>query len=175
LTLESSQGFRVRSMTTSTNSFTIPAIPGAAIACDLTGAPDTPEERFAEYGRLFAHGLIARDRAGSAVVFTFGAKPGVGDWIADLVRREAACCPFLAHEVEDRGSEIVWTISTEAGPAAEAYLDELLALPERLDEGFTGLLNRLAERDVHVVVDGPSRLVIADSASNTCGRGASCC
>lgn len=148
-------------MTTSTNSFTLPALPGAAIACDVTDAPDTPEERLAEYGRLFAHALVARERRGTAVVFTLAAKPGVREWIADLLRREAACCPFLTYQVEDGGDEIVWTTSTGAGPAAEAVLDELFAGPERFDDGFSGLLARLAEREVKVVADGLTRFVIA--------------
>jgi hypothetical protein len=33
------------------------------ITCDLTDAPDTAEERTAEYGRLFAQALIGRDCA----------------------------------------------------------------------------------------------------------------
>jgi len=55
--------------------------PGAPIACDMTGAGDTAEERFAEYGRLFAHALIDRARTSDAVVFTFAAKPGVAEWV----------------------------------------------------------------------------------------------
>ena len=96
----------------------------------MTEATDTPEERFAEYGRLFAHALVARDRVGSVVVFTLAAKPGVRDWLVDLLRREAACCPFFSFKVENRGEEIVWTTSTDAGPAAEVMLDELFAGPE---------------------------------------------
>ena len=49
----------------------IEAKPGAPIACDMTGSGDTVEERFAEYGRLFAHALIDRQRTADAVVFTF--------------------------------------------------------------------------------------------------------
>jgi len=32
------------------------------IMCDMTGAPDTPEQRVAEYGRLFAQYLLGRER-----------------------------------------------------------------------------------------------------------------
>ena len=117
-----------------------------------------------EYGRLFAHALVARERVGTAVVFTFVVKPGVGDWIVDLVRREAACCPFLSYEVDDRDGRIVWTTSTDVGPAGEAILDELFAGPDRFDDGFGGLLARLVEREVEVVADGPTRFVIADRA-----------
>lgn len=99
----------------------------------MSRATDTPEERVAEYGRLFAHALVARDRVDSAVVFTLAAKPGVRDWLVDLVRREAACCPFFSFAVEDCGEELVWTTSTDAGPAAEAMLDELFAGPDRVE------------------------------------------
>ena len=51
--------------------------PGAPITCDLTGAADTAEERIAEYGRLFVHALVARDRSTDAVEFAFAKKPGV--------------------------------------------------------------------------------------------------
>jgi len=175
LTLEQSPEFRVNRMTTSTNSFTIPAVPGAALACDLTGASDTLEERLDELARLFAHALVARGRAGSAVTFTFAGKPGVSEWVGDLVRREAACCPYFTYEVEDRGDEIAWTVSAEAAPAVEPFLDELFALPEQFEDGYTGLVDRLAERDVHVVADGPSRWVIADRASDPSGSGTPCC
>ena len=66
---------------------TIVERPGVPIACDMISAPDTPEERLAEYGRLFAHALVARERTADGVVFTFAAKPGVGAWAADLARR----------------------------------------------------------------------------------------
>ena len=32
--------------------------------------------------------------------------------------------------IEDRGEELVWTTSADAGPAAEAMLDELFAGPD---------------------------------------------
>lgn len=150
-------------MTTATNILTIDATPGAPIVCDITDAPDTPEERLAEYGRLFAHALVARDRLDTAVAFTFAAKPGVADWIVDLARREAACCPFFTYTVDDHDAEIVWTTSTDVGPPGQAILDEFYAGPDRFDDGFAGLIARLAERDVDVVADGPTRFVLAES------------
>jgi hypothetical protein len=95
----------------------------------MTTAPDSPEERLAEYARMFAHALIARGRTEGAVAFTFAARPGVREWIADLVHREAACCPFFSYEVDFRADQIVWRMSTDAGPAAQAILDEFYALP----------------------------------------------
>ena len=131
-------------MTSNREPLIIPEKAGAAIACDLTDAPDTPEERLAEYGRLFAHALIGRQRTADAVELTFAGKPGVVEWVADLARREAACCPFLAHQVRSEGAQVAWRISSQAGPTAQAILDELHILPERFGDGFPALLERLA-------------------------------
>lgn len=121
----------MKRMNSPESSFLIRATPDAPIACDMTAAPDTPEERVAEYGRLFAHALLARDRTDDAVVFTFAAKPGVREWIADLVAREAACCPFFSFAIEHRDDQIVWRTGSDSGPAAQAFLDELYAGPNR--------------------------------------------
>lgn len=120
----------MKPMSSPPNSFVIPASPDAPVACDMTTAPDTLEERVAEYGRLLAHALVARERTDRAVVLTFAAKPGVREWIVDLVAREAACCPFCSYGVQHRDGQIVWSTSTDAGPAAQAMLDELYALSE---------------------------------------------
>jgi hypothetical protein len=129
----------------------IHATPDAPIVCDMTTAADSPEERFAEYGRLYAHALIARDRTDDAFQFTFAAKPGVWEWIADLVRREAACCPFFSYEVERRDDQIVWTTRADTSPAAldavRAMLDEVYAAPDRFSD-VDGLLGRLADKGI---------------------------
>ena len=126
-------------MTSTAPSFTIPARPDAAIACDMTDAPDTPSERLAEYGRLFAHALLTRERTPAGVVFTFAAKPGVWEWLTDLVHREAVCCPCFAYEVSADDNRIVWSLTSEAGPAAQAMLDEFAAMPPEFGDAFTRL------------------------------------
>jgi hypothetical protein len=120
----------------------------APITCDMTSAPDTPEERIAEYRRLFAHALILRERTPDAVVFTFAAKPGVAEWVADLARRESACCPFLSYEVAVAAEGVVWRTSSQAGPDAQAILDEFHGLPEQTPDGLPGMLQRLRGRGV---------------------------
>jgi hypothetical protein len=142
------------------NSFVIHATPDAPIACDMTTASDTPDERLAEYGRLFAHALVARDRTDNAVAFTFAAKPGVPEWIADLVAREAACCPFFSYDVECRDDQIVWSTRADVGPAAQAILDEYYAAPDHLTAGFDGLVARLADNGVDVTNPEPGRFVV---------------
>jgi hypothetical protein len=113
--------------------------PGTPIACDLTGAGDTAEERLAEYGRLFAHALIDRARTSDAVVFTFAAKAGVAEWVADLARREAACCPFSTYDVQLIDDRVVWRTSSQRGPVVQAFLDVFHGLPDRVDGGVEGL------------------------------------
>jgi hypothetical protein len=149
-------------MTTNIEPLVIAEKPNAPIACDLTDAPDTPAERLAEYGRLFAHALAGRQRTADAVEFRFAAKPGVAEWVSDLARREAACCPFLTHRVSVDGVHVIWRMSTQAGPAAQALLDEVHILPERFGEGFKGLLERLDVRGVTVVAPTPRRFVVDD-------------
>jgi hypothetical protein len=149
-------------MTTNIKPLIIPETPNAPIACDLTDAPDTPEERLAEYGRLFAQALAGRQRTADAVELRFAAKPGVTEWVTDLARREAACCPFLTHRVSADSTQVIWRMSTQAGPAAQALLDEVHALPERFDDGFKGLLNRLDARGVKVVQPDPRRFEVDD-------------
>jgi hypothetical protein len=142
--------------------FSAPEAAGAPIACDLHDAPDTPEERVAEYGRLFAHALIDRERSPQAVELRFAAKAGVAEWVVDLARREAACCPFLSYHVSMHGDRVIWRTSSDAGPAAQAMLDELYSLPDKFGDGLDGLFKRLADRDVHVISDGPSRFIVDD-------------
>jgi hypothetical protein len=146
-----------------TGSLVIAERPGAPIACDMRSASDTPDERIAEYGRLFAHALIERERTADAVELRFAAKPGVAQWIEDLVRREAACCPFFSYAVRVEGDRIIWRTSSAAGPAAQAMIDELHALPERFADGFEGLLGRLAGRGAAVTTTTPGVFALQDS------------
>ena len=109
-----------------TKLLSIPADPDAPVACDLTAAEDTLAERMAEYRRLFDHALLARESADSSTTFRLAALPGVREWVLDLVRREAACCPFLSYEVDAEhdpaGDQIVWVV---AGPGASDMPAEL--------------------------------------------------
>ena len=109
-----------------------PAQPGAPIACDMTGALDTPDERLAEYRRLFASARISSERSDNAVVMRFRAD--AHDDVDDLARREAACCPFLDYRVEISKDVVVWTITGEPGWALDLYHE----LPHSLPGTFAG-------------------------------------
>lgn len=102
--------------------------PDVPIACDMSSAPDSLAERLAEYRRLFAHALVGRTSTPTATTFRFAARPGVADWVRDLAMREAACCGFLAYEV-DQDDDIVWTISGGLGASEMALLAESFDAP----------------------------------------------
>jgi hypothetical protein len=92
----------------------IPATPGAPIACDMSTASDTPEERRTAYERLFARALVSHEERDDGVVFRLRAGDGTRAALEDLVRREAACCPFAGYRVEVAGDELIWTITVSA-------------------------------------------------------------
>jgi hypothetical protein len=73
----------------------------------------------------------------------FAAKPGVAERTAELARREALCCPFASYQVTVEGEHVVWRTSSQAGPVAQAILDEFYGLPEQMGKGMDGLLARL--------------------------------
>jgi hypothetical protein len=128
----------------------LPPTAGAPIACDMTSARDTPEERLAEYRELFERALLGRERRAGAVVLSFTAD--ARDQVEDLARREHACCPFVDYRVEVDGDRVRWTTtntSNEEG-AVEVMLDALYELPEHAGSDIDGYLARLAERGVDV-------------------------
>jgi hypothetical protein len=116
-----------------TNTLHLPATPDAPIACDMSTASDTPEERIAEYAELFHRALVRRERRADAVVFWLSADARAT--VDSLARREAACCPFADYRVETAGREVVYTITNpvtdERKPDVDAMLDEFHALPDR--------------------------------------------
>ena len=111
---------------------TIDALPNAPIVCDVTTAADTPEDRLAEYGQLFAHALVDSSRTARSTVFQFAAKPGVREWILDLVTRESACCRFLSYSITGNDDRIEWATSGDDTAAVRAILDEIHAAPAML-------------------------------------------
>ena len=128
-----------------TTTLHLPARAGAAIACDMTTASDTPDERLREYDRLFAEAMLGRERREDAVVFTFGAQ--TQDWVEDLARREAACCPFADYRVEADGDSVTWTISNpDARPEIDVMLDAYYALPDNPGTHLAGFMPALRPR-----------------------------
>ena len=138
-----------------TELLSIQASPEAPIACDMTAAEDTLAERLAEYRRLFEHALVQRESTESTTTFRLADRPGVRDWVLDLVRREAACCPFLSYEVGLDNEHIVWTTSGGLGASDMAVMDEFFASADPANS--SGLLARQIEErgGIPVVVPLP--------------------
>jgi hypothetical protein len=110
-----------------THALHFPARPDAPIACDMSTAEDTADERLAEYARLFERALVRRARDEDGVVLVFRADDGIRETVEELARRESICCPFLEYRVETAGGEVTYTIT---GPLAGTDMDGLL---ERLE------------------------------------------
>ena len=117
------------------------------IACDMTTASDTPQERLDEYGRLFAAHLKGRERTPEGGIrFRFHAGDGVDAWVRDLAAREKACCAFFDFDVATVGDEVIWDGRVVDDDTARDLLDEFYALPETAGLGVDALKGRYTER-----------------------------
>lgn len=140
-----------------TNLLTIRSIPEAPVACDMTAAEDTLDERITEYRRLFDHALEHRDSTESTTTFWFADRPGVRDWLLDLVRREAACCPFLSYDVDVIDQQIVWTVTGGVGASDMAVLDEFFADADPTRSSVL-IARELVDRGGIPVIVGPNEV-----------------
>lgn len=123
------------------------------IVCDMTDAPDTTEERLAEYRRLFGTDLTGRERTESGIRFRFAARAGLVDEIRDLAAREKACCAFFDFDIREHDDEITWDASVVDDPIARQILDEYYALPDTLAGSVAELFDRLADNGLEIVID----------------------
>jgi len=134
----------------------LPARTDAPIACDMSAARDTPDERLAEYRELFERALRGRERGADSVALRFEAD--AREQVEDLASREHACCPFVDYRVETAGDELIWTTTNpvvgEQRADVDVMLDALYALPDHAGSDIDGYLARLAERGVDVVRAG---------------------
>jgi hypothetical protein len=158
LTLDHTPEFTLPSMT---DLLHLPAQSGAPIACDMSSARDTPDERLAEYAGLFERALVRRERHVRSVMFAFRATPGTREQVEDLARREAACCPFLDYRVHAAAEEVLYTITNPVSGLdqadADATLDAFYALPDHAGSGYTDLLDRLAGGGADFIEAGRDR------------------
>ncbi len=104
----------------------------AGLICDLSHAPDSPEQRLSGYRELFS-ALVGRTWWGVGFRFRFDAERVDRRLLAELVAGEQACCPFLRSTVSSRGGEVWWDVVAETD-AAGCFLDALRALPDALAE-----------------------------------------
>ena len=142
-----------------------------AIACDLTDAPDTAEERMAEYSRLFAQALAGRDRTGEGVRLRFRAGEGIEAWVRDLAVREKACCPFYNFAVSITGGEVWWDVRLVDGVAdgeehaTRTLLDTYYYAPDYAAEGVAGMTRWLAGEGFAVTTNESGTVMQFDHAT----------
>jgi hypothetical protein len=129
------------------------------IVCDMTDAPDTTEERLAEYRRLFGNDLIGRERTENGIRFRFSLRDGLAAEIRDLAAREKACCAFFDFDIREHDNEITWDASVVDDPIARQILDEYYALPDTLAGSVADLFDRFADKGLEIVIadDGVMR------------------
>jgi len=123
------------------------------VACDMTSAPDTADERMAEYERLFAQAFVGRERTADGIRHRFRAGDGIEAWVRDLAAREEACCPFFDFSVSTDGDEVHWDATVIDDDIARDMLDEFYALPDTVGDGVAGLESRLGERGLQVIAN----------------------
>ena len=123
------------------------------IACDMSTAPDTAPERFAEYARLFGQALIGRERTPDGIRFRFRAEPGLEAWVRDLAAREKACCAFFAFAVSRVDGDVVWDAAVSDNEAAREILEEFYALPDTDVRDLDTFPDRPADRGLRFSSD----------------------
>jgi hypothetical protein len=116
-----------------------------AIACDMSDAPDTPEERMAEYHRLFGQHLVSRERTADGIRFRLRADDGVEAWVRDLLAREKACCPFFDFELATDDGTLRWDVTVVDDDLARAVLDEFYRATTPEGEDWNGVRRRLTD------------------------------
>jgi hypothetical protein len=121
----------------------------------MSSAADTLTQRLAEYRRLFQHALLGRESTATTTTFRFAARPGVRDWVCDLAKREAACCPFLSYEIVEDDEKIVW-ITAGLGASDIAILDEFLD-PGSVTASSEAIAERLGDQGLPVIVPNRTR------------------
>jgi hypothetical protein len=133
---------------TSTNSTPIPPI-----ACDMTRATDTGEERLDTYRRLYADALVGRERTETGIRFRFAADPGIEQRVRDLAALEKDCCAFFDFTISPVGDEVHWDASVVDDDLARRILDEMYELPDTLGLGNAQVFERFTSQGLEVVID----------------------
>jgi hypothetical protein len=121
------------------------------IVCDMTGAPDSADERLDTYAQLFADALIGRERTDEGVRFRFRADDGIEQRVRDLAALEKACCAFFEFSITVCGDEVWWDSTVVDDPIARKILDQMYALPETVGDGVPALFDRFAEPGLVII------------------------
>lgn len=124
------------------------------IACDMTDAPDTGEERLAEYARLFDTAYLGRERIGPGEMrWRLRTGAGIEAWARDLANLENTCCGFMHITVTVDGNEVIWHASTVDDPNAHRVLDLMYELPEARSLTVEQMHERFAATGVPLVLN----------------------
>lgn len=123
-----------------------------AVACDMTSAPDSAQERLAEYARLFDAAFVSRERTAAGVRWRLRADPGIEAWARDLAARENACCAFMTVAVTLAGEHVLWDASTIDDPVARGVLDLFYELPSNRSPDVGAMHSRFDRIGVPVVI-----------------------
>ena len=146
------------------------------VVCDLTDAPDTAEERIAEYRRLFTEHLVAVSIVDGVVRFHLRAGDGVEAWVRDLMAREQRCCGFFEFSLHAQDGEIVWHARVDDDAATRAMLDEWARLPQTVAGGTAEVRDRWTARRAGVRRHrgAPPRLIVGTHAPVPVGTVPAC-
>jgi hypothetical protein len=147
-------------MTDQTNAATPP------ILCDMTGAPDTAAERFAEYEWLFTTAMTGRERTEDGIRFRFRADPGLEDRVRDLAAREKACCAFFSFDITAHGDEVWMDASVVDDELARQILDEYYHLPDNVTDGSAALFERFTQQGLQIMIRDQGELRPATAAEH---------
>ncbi|HEY7226031.1 MAG TPA: hypothetical protein VH561_20835 [Micromonosporaceae bacterium] len=121
------------------------------VVCDLSTAPDTAQERLAEYQQLFRRALVGRERHAVGIRFRFRAQEGIEAWVRDLAQREHACCAFMAFDVATVGDEVHMDVAVSDNDDARAVLDLFYELPETGTEDPAALADRYRDHRLQFI------------------------
>lgn len=116
-----------------------------AVVCDMAAAPDSPEQRLAEYARLFEAAFVSRECTEEGVRWRLRADPGIRAWAQNLAARENTCCTFMTNTITVAGEHVLWDATTIDDPAARAVLDMFYDLPANPPPDVDTLQNRFIE------------------------------
>jgi hypothetical protein len=140
------------------------------IACDMTTAADTGQERFLEYERLFTKALVGRERTADGIRFRLRADEGVEAWVRDLAAREKACCAFYDFQITTDGHEVLWDASVIDDDIARDILEEFYGLPDNIATGLDGFENRLTQRGLRITANAAGTITEVRRAESAASR-----
>jgi hypothetical protein len=88
------------------------------IVCSL--GPGELRQRLAAIAEVGAASLIGRERYGSRHLLRFRSDPRTRQQLKEIVAAEASCCSFLDLALEERGGELVLSVTAPADGEAVA-------------------------------------------------------